>query len=760
MLLITLTAEDALAVYTGIGSNDRKIPTRLITRTDFPTAPDASVDLPVPYPYGNLSVPHSASAPPQWVPDPARGTAPESTSATWVIGHADIATPPTAPTNVAAVATGSGGSLNLGDVPANTYYVIVTSIDANGNESDPEPFLQDAESATISADGSKIDVSWTASGDATAYRAYIGYYYYYVRFSQYIQTASTSCTFDKVPPFGTDATTSTISTGATLTQYAPNNYYYAVSAIVSDGETSKSQVGQAKHAPYPRPIHLEWTAVTGATGYRIYKRPDFSDKYIWRFDTTSTSFDDDLTNATAIDISGVPDPAGLLPCVHVGERYDSAGIAWQAFLVAGCAVKSITNVYQGGLVVDPGNFGVTFAVPGKTNFSTYFGATTYVEINGRRYTLLYVRGPQADAAVSGERPITVTLQGIEATGDGSGALITELPQQYEHLLRNLVLRDYETGNWETVGPTWGDTPTDVDLVDGLTFDTVSTIWAARGPGACPGAWVLGLSETGALEQVTVRTQLARLNQSMGGYGGFSRKSAYSVFVIDETADITSTERFTATAGINEGTFEIEDRPDEIENQILVRYALDAPHGVWSEFTVQDVDAQTAIGGEVKPYTLNLWAIRNQAVAYEIATRRLLLRKFPYRIVRWESDMGGLIPDLGDTVRVSHPDGMGTSGWTDRPVFITRHEFDTQRYVVQFDALDLAPVRVAQDPAQTWFGESVTIGEVSGLPPWMMQTTDTFPGDAGSAAGGDPDELLLLETGDGLLLETGDGILLE
>lgn len=694
MLLTTLTCEDALAVYTGIGSNDRKIPTRLITRTDFPTAPDSSIDLPVPYPYGNLANTHSASAPPNWVQIPARGTV--FNGGNWVMGFGDIAQPPAPPTNVAAVAN-AGGSLNLGDVPGNTYYVIVTTIDASGTESDPDPFLHTTESATISADGSQIDVSWTASADAVTYRAYLGWSYFGIHVNQYIETASLSCTFDAQPAFGTDATVDNISTGASLLQYQRQGFYYAVSAILGDGETSKGVVAQAVKAPYDRPVHLEWTAVPGATGYRIYKRPDNSDTYVWRFEVTGgspvpTSFDDDLTNATATDISGVPDPAGLLPCVPVGRFPDSAGIYWYGFLVAGCAVKSITGVYLNGVLVDPGNFGVTFAVPGKTGFSTYFGATPYTEINGRRYTLIYARGPQGDDAFTGTRPMAITLQGIERTGNGTGVLITELPEQYEHALRNLILRDYQTGNWETVGPTWGDTPTDVDLVDGSSFDTVSAIWAARSTGACPGAWVLGLSETGTLEQVTVRTQLARLNQSVDGFGGFSRKSQYALKVIDETADVTTAPRFTATLGINSDSFEIEDRPDEIENQILVRYALDAPNGIWAEFTVQDTGAQAAIDGEIKPYTLTLWGIRNQSVAYEIAIRRLARRKFPYRLVRWESDMGGLAVDLGDTVLVSHPDGAGSNGWTNRPVFIRRHEFDPQRFVVQFEGLDLDAVR--------------------------------------------------------------------
>jgi len=585
------------------------------------------------------------------------------------------------------------------------------------------------ETATISANNSKIDVTWTASADAVTYRCYIGYYYYYVRFTQYIETASLSCTFDKVPPFGTSSTTSNISTGASLLTYTPNNYYYAVTAILADGETGKSQVGQGKHAPYARPVHLEWTAVAGATAYRIYKRPDFSSSYVWRFDIPSgTSFDDDLTNATAIDISGIPSPAGLLPCIHVGQRADITNIYWNAFLVAGCAVKSITSVYLGGILLDPGHFGVDFAVPGKTNFATYFGATPYVDINGRRYTLLYVRGPHGDAAVSGEKPITVTLEGIETVGDGSGTLIESLADQYEHFMRNLVLRDYQTGNWETIGPMWGDTPNDVDIVDGVTFDAANAVWAQRegagSPAECLGAWVLGLGENGQLEQVTVRTQLARLNQSLDCYGGFSRKSQYVVKMINEFADISDAPKFTDTLGINGDTFTVEDRPDEIENRITYRYALDAPNGVWAEGIVDDEDAQAAIDGEVRPYTLNLWCIRAEAVAIEIAYRRLQRRKFPYRSVRWESDMGGLTVDLGDIVKVSHPDGAGAVGWTDRPIFLTRHEFNPDRFVVEFEGLDLG---------------GIPLGGITG----------PTEGDG-----------ILLETGDSLLMETGDELLLE
>ncbi len=52
-------------------------------------------------------------------------------------------------------------------------------------------------------------------------------------------------------------------------------------------------------------------------------------------------------------------------------------------------------------------------------------------------------------------------------------------------------------------------------------------------------------------------------------------------------------------------------------------------------------------------------------------------------------MGALTVDLGDMVRLTHPDGLGASGWADRPVFIVRHEFDPGAFTIRLEALAVA-----------------------------------------------------------------------
>lgn len=682
MFRVTLSAEDKLALLTGIGVNDVQIPRAELTRAMFAELPTALVGSPLPYVLGDFSSVASATAPPAWATNTTRNMVYDGSG--WIAGYGDAVSDAAPPLSL-TLTEAAGGSMNLGDVPSNTYYVAVVALDAQDDAATPFPLLPTGESVTITGNSKKIQVSWTeGSPVGTTYRAYLGQFYYGVRYHQYIETASTSCEFDAEPPFGVTPTPDNISTGASLAT-GGWIWYYALSAIMGDGETTVGLPAQWVSYGIDRPAYLEWTAVAGATGYRLYKRSTVG--WVQRFDlSTVTNFTDDHTGALAVDIDALPVLAGAVPLTYVGRRADLNGVMYHAFLVSAGAVKSVLALYRDGVQMDAGHYGVDWFLPGGTGFAVRFGNNA-IDLAGQTMTLVYGIGPTADSFAAGENVLTCTMTGLETVGDSSGTVITDLSDQYEWLLRNLLLRDVRSGNWEVAGPMWGDTPIDVDQVDATSFATVQGIWDNRISGGCPGAWILGRGENGELQRETVRTWLARLNQSLDVYAGFSRKSQYVVKTIDETADLSTAPQYTPTGGINEGTFAIEDKPEQIENRVVIRYALDFRTGTWSETTVEDIDAQVAIG-EVKTYTLSLWAIRQPDVAYEIGLRRLARRKYPYRLVRWESDMGALTVDLGDTVLVTHPDGAGASGWTDRAVFILKHEFDPQRFVITLEGLDL------------------------------------------------------------------------
>jgi hypothetical protein len=70
---------------------------------------------------------------------------------------------------------------------------------------------------------------------------------------------------------------------------------------------------------------------------------------------------------------------------------------------------------------------------------------THPTINGRLYTLIhYVTPPAEDVEVQAD------VDGYEATGDGSGALLTGV-DCLKHCLVNFVYGDYQGGNWASVG---------------------------------------------------------------------------------------------------------------------------------------------------------------------------------------------------------------------------------------------------------------------------------------------------------------------
>jgi len=372
-----------------------------------------------------------------------------------------------------------------------------------------------------------------------------------------------------------------------------------------------------------------------------------------------------------------------VPLIPVGTRTALNDSIWSAFLLCGHAITGIGSVYQDGTVIDPSRYGVDLCVPGKTGFPGLWGDTTYVDLNGNRYTLVYARGAIAEAAAQG-KPLSCAPQGIEDSATGTGTLITNLYSQYRHFMLNWVLNSYTAGSWVTVSPTWGDTPYDVPLIDDASFLVAQAVTTARVSGGYPGAFCVG-----ADRQETVRTWIARLNQSADCYCGFSRKSQFVVKVLDETQALTGLPRYTAQLGILADSFSVEDDTTVIETHIDYRYDHNYTDAAWeSTGTEEDATLQTELG-EVKPYSLDLYACRTATMAADIAQRRLARRKYPYRVVKWTSDMGALTIDLGDLVLVSHPDGLDSAGWTDRPAMILRHEFDPQTFVIRLEALDVA-----------------------------------------------------------------------
>lgn len=718
-LQFAITCEDYLAIFVGLGQNDQQIPKRLLSRTDFPTLATERIGLPVPICYGMLTDNTTATVIP---PPPVITVSPGGyigSDGGWVAGfgvQACSAVPPASSTLVASA--GTPGLLSA-DVPNAEYAIIVTSVDAAGVESDPFPFSWNyghdgrgswsgITSATVVAD-QKLTASWPAAAGAVTYRCYLGYYYYGGRFTQFIETAGLTCDFTANPDWGTAPTTANITPGAAVPTFGMFATY-AVSGIMPDG----SETGLSDHVfgavnPYMRKVRIDWAAVAGVDVYKIYRKPYLGAAWdrFWSVPSSATTFEDDHLASSATFPTGVLETTGIVNTVCVGETVIGGNI-WQTFLVCGHAVKAIDAIFVGDRKQDLATVGANWLVPGTAEWLAAVGAAPYVDINGRRYTLIYGRGADAADVAAGTKALTVNLKGIEDAGDGSGAVITDGFSQYLHAMRNWILQDYSTGAWPTTGPTWPDSfgLGATEVLDDASFAEAAAVAAVRISGGYAGAFVIGSDG----RQETVRTWIQRFNLSLDAFAGFNRNSQFFVRLINtDFATLAASRRFTQVLDIFAGSFKVIDRPADMENVISYNWGRIYAKQTWKQDPqeVSDADSITDYLQTKKSQTIDLWLHRNAEQAADVASRRLLRTKEIPRTVTFQTGLQATNTELGDIVRVTHLEGIGAGGWVDRAVFVTRHHFDPDRLTIDLEGIDVDRL----------FAGAFILGDETALPAW-------------------------------------------
>lgn len=479
------------------------------------------------------------------------------------------------------------------------------------------------------------------------------------------------------------------------------SYYYAVTAVFGGDQTvpSSEVMGTFGVRRSPTGVRITWNPLQNADSYYVYRRNisgggDVSALYNRRWPVSGlTWLIDDLADTGAEIIEGIPKAQGILPVTYVGD-VALGGQSWRRFLVCGHALTEITALYQKNAgddeytQVSPGQFGVDFLAPGFGAWGTYF-ADTFLDINARRYTLIYGRGPLGDAAADGTRPLRVNLKGIEDVGDGTGVLIEDGFTQYLHAMRNWILQDYQAGAWWNTGPAWPDSfgLGATEVLDDASFAAASVVAQGRIVGGYKGAFVMGADET----QDTVRAWIQRFNISLDAFAGFNRKSQFFVKLIDTSASILATaQRFTQALDIFQGSFKVVDRPADLENVVAYNFGRNYATGGWKYDTreVADSGSITLALQTKKSETLDLWLAPTSAQAGDVAARRLLRTKEIPRTVTFVTGLQALNTELGDVVLVTHLEGIGASGWVDRAIFLTRHELDPDRLTITLEGIDV------------------------------------------------------------------------
>lgn len=370
-------------------------------------------------------------------------------------------------------------------------------------------------------------------------------------------------------------------------------------------------------------------------------------------------------------------------------------------------------------------YGTMVYVPHQTG---WFLATDYSVEADRRWTYLYLdqTHPAANPSRQGRIPITVNVCAREATGDATGNTITNPALIASHLLNTVWAQTVEDDDWPAQATRDGFSILDTDR-----FAAVATICTGRGY-----VWAFMLGHS--YRQVTLRSVLEQFVIS-GDFEPFITKfGQVGVTMLDRTSAFSSATALTAEADILEESFEIDPKADAVENYIRYVYRrnyLTPLHQPTPEEgarlpqspfkadwlsdlqTVSDSTSILALGGSPKGHresqVLEMEFVRDQATADNLAAQRLAKRKnvngraeASFDLMLQKAD--GL--ELGDVVKVTHPQGLGASGWSSQRCQVRAIEEDwntmTARVTV-LDVHDLLDVLAWDAGAIEWDGVLVT-----------------------------------------------------
>jgi hypothetical protein len=357
----------------------------------------------------------------------------------------------------------------------------------------------------------------------------------------------------------------------------------------------------------------------------------------------------------------------VLPVIYVGKANTIPGVGvysdnWHAFLIAGHAISCVTSIFASNLLDPPGpvrmdssTYGSEFLVPG-VNIPLYYDVTGSDGVT-ERVCLLLASGARADAHIDGTVPITVNVWGIEDVGDGSGDTITELALQCQHFQCYWVVQNYLTGSWGAVPTFTGGTA----KVRTSSFSAVNTIHAAR----------LGTS-AGYIGSMYIGDQKPAREWNkewqMGGdlRLGVNHQGQILATTLDHTQSTAGLTTYTAQDHTVAASFEISPKVDEIFNIYTHEYGVEPASGRKSGLaqTIRHPVSITNHGERVAQALTNR-ATHHQPTADDVANRKLLQSFDAPTDVEFDLDLRGTALSLGQLVRVTHYQGVGALGWTNR-----------------------------------------------------------------------------------------------
>lgn len=404
---------------------------------------------------------------------------------------------------------------------------------------------------------------------------------------------------------------------------------------------------------------------------------------------------------------GPASPHGfMVQPIYLGiENLD--GTDYHVWMVAGHACADIPDVNvidaDGVLSSVIPDEGTDWLIPHHAGWTLQFGAP-YRDIRSatfgvdRRYTLIYglFGATNPDDVVNGTLSLAVSVDGIEAAGDGSGACIVKRLLQYKHFVTNYVRPDsYQAGlwldpfEWDLLGD---DTP--IAVIDEASFDAADLIGDERLlAGAGSPAEVDGYIGAALInERKSHRAYIADWNRSCGVQSGWTNRGQFKVVMVHPTQAVKdAAPLFTAAYEMLRGSFQPALGWSEHANVWPFRADFNTVLGRW-----ETVDAFVA-GESVTNYnrmiqgpTLDLPFAPGITAAYHIARMLGLQMQHPPSTLLFDTNLESGLADLdfGDYVRYQHHGAVATAPSEIRLGLIIGHTVRVGARRLAVEVLDL------------------------------------------------------------------------
>jgi parallel beta-helix repeat protein len=431
----------------------------------------------------------------------------------------------------------------------------------------------------------------------------------------------------------------------------------------------------------------------------------------------------DIDSASQFGFCTVPDYLGIM---------DVNGDAYHVWLVAGHACADIPTI-RVDTVEKIANEGTDWLVPHHPGHTAAFDGNPYNDFEAqnwpaqiRRYTLIFgavtnmAAAPDAmtdpDACASGHKELTVAVDGIEPTGEGSGDVINDRILQYLDFLINYVAHrgpdSYMSGPRLT-NPTYDVFGALVPKIDDASFDAASAIAALRLPDSGDpdipagyiGAWVIGATPT---DRRNASFWVAGWDRSCGGTSGPTHLGRWRFVMLSPTVVIKdAAPLYTDANEILEGTFSPDVRWPALASSVPFRADWNPSTGVWKTTDVAVwQDTIDRYGVDIPSEPIEYPAAPGITASFHLARLEAIRSQFPPVYVQLEttvaeqdgSSLGYL--DLGDYFRYRHFLSISRDKYEIRLAQVVAHQVQVGQRRVRVIGIDCDDLIYYDAPAIT------------------------------------------------------------